>query len=311
MNRRKLVWVVSALLLWSGSGCGAGDEGPGGGACLPGLVSPCPCPDGSSGRSTCDAAGNPGLCACGAAALPQPITSPGAPTATGQPASATDPAADTGVATTDPAATDSAMTEAGSAGAPAPAEDPAIEEPVAVGDGVEVPATDHCAAVADWDPAWAEFEEEVLRLTNEARAAGATCGELGPFEPAGPLVMSPELRCAARLHSQDMGQQGYFDHDSPDGRTPFDRMSAAGYSGGGGGENIAMGQPTPADVVAGWMDSPGHCSNIMQPGFTEIGIGYWAGAADNPWFNSNVLWTQNFGAPGFGGGACPLPPPWC
>lgn len=182
-------------------------------------------------------------------------------------------------------------------------------------DGAGLPATAHCEDVSDWDPIWAQFEEEVLLLTNEARALGATCGNQGKFQAAEPLAVNAELRCAARLHSQDMGERGYFDHDTPEGVSPFDRMNEAGYVGRLMGENIAKGQQSPAEVVDGWMNSPGHCSNIMNGRFTEIGIGYWQGESDNQWFNGNRLWTQNLGAPGgggnAGGGQCPFGPPWC
>jgi uncharacterized protein YkwD len=164
--------------------------------------------------------------------------------------------------------------------------------------GDEVPEGATCAATEDWDPAWVEFEEEVLRLTNEARAEGADCGSMGTFGPADPLTMSPILRCSARLHSMDMGEEGYFAHDSQDGRSPFDRMADAGYMGRQMGENIAKGQQNPAEVVAGWIDSDGHCSNIMNDGYTEIGVGYWEGEPENMFFNGNKLWTQNFGSPG-------------
>jgi len=174
-----------------------------------------------------------------------------------------------------------------------------------------VPASEHCAPAAEWDPMWAQFEEEVLLLTNEARAMGATCGDKGSFGPAGPLVMNGQLRCSARLHSQDMGEAGYFAHDSQNGDDPFDRMSAAGYSGRLMGENIAKGQQSPAEVVDGWMNSPGHCTNIMNDGFSDIGIGYWEGEAESQWFNGNKLWTQNFGASAGGGGSCSFGPPWC
>ncbi len=74
-----------------------------------------------------------------------------------------------------------------------------------------------------------------------------------------------------------MGEENYFSHDSPGGPCGndfVDRVEAAGYTGWMTlGENIAAGQTTPQEVVAGWMDSDGHCSNIMEPAFTEIGVG--------------------------------------
>jgi uncharacterized protein YkwD len=124
--------------------------------------------------------------------------------------------------------------------------------------------------------------------------------------------MNAELRCSARRHSKDMGVLGYFAHDSQNGDNPFDRMSAAGYTGRLMGENIAKGQQTPEEVVDGWLNSPGHCANIMNDGFSDIGVGYWEGEADNQWFNGNKLWTQNFGAPSGGGaGGCPWGPQFC
>jgi uncharacterized protein YkwD len=93
----------------------------------------------------------------------------------------------------------------------------------------------------------------------------------------------------------------YFAHDGLDGSDPGDRMTAAGYVGRTWGENIAKGQQTPEQVVQGWMDSDGHCSNIMNGGFNLIGVGYFAGMGSNPRFNSELYWTQNFGASGGSG----------
>ena len=168
----------------------------------------------------------------------------------------------------------------------------------------EVPATAYCAPVSSWDPSWTAWEEEVLALVNERRAAGASCGSEGSFGPAGPLTMNPNLRCSARLHSMDMAQNDYFDHYSLDGRDPFDRMADAGYTGGTMGENIASGQMSPQDVMNGWMGSDGHCANIMNASFTEIGVGYYeiAGTGSGWYGGGSRLWTQNFGAPSTWGG---------
>jgi uncharacterized protein YkwD len=163
--------------------------------------------------------------------------------------------------------------------------------------GDAVPTGAHCAGVATWDPAWEAFEEDVLRLTNETRARGADCGEEGRFGATTPLTMNPMLRCSSRLHSQDMGEREFFDHTNLDGVDPFDRMMEAGYRGSAMGENIAMGQQSPEEVVEGWTESDGHCANMLSPMFTELGVGYWEGESDNRFFNGNKLWTQNFGRP--------------
>jgi uncharacterized protein YkwD len=88
-----------------------------------------------------------------------------------------------------------------------------------------------------------------------------------------------------------MAVNGYFDHTSPDGRSPFDRMRAAGYAGNLMGENIAAGQPTPAAVMDAWMHSPGHRANILNCQFTEIGVGV-SSRAGSPY---RIYWTQDFG----------------
>jgi uncharacterized protein YkwD len=144
----------------------------------------------------------------------------------------------------------------------------------------------------DGDSPEAIAEEQVLDLVNEARAAGHDCGVEGVFPPTTPLVMEAHLRAAARAHSLDMATRAFFEHTNPDGDGPLERIEAAGYTGWTMlGENIAAGQPTAEIVVAGWLDSDGHCANIMSPDFTEIGVGY-ASVAGSPYTH---YWTQDFG----------------
>jgi uncharacterized protein YkwD len=166
-----------------------------------------------------------------------------------------------------------------------PQPDDGLDEDIASHD--DVPSNVYCSAVADWDAAWSAFEDEVLELVNDHRAAGADCASAGTFGPAEPVTMNGALRCAARNHAMDMGTRDYFDHYTPEGLGPAGRLDEAGYGGSTWGENIAWGYATPADVVSGWMASPGHCANIMRSQFTETGIGYYEGS----------LWTQTFGRP--------------
>jgi uncharacterized protein YkwD len=162
----------------------------------------------------------------------------------------------------------------------------------------DVPPGDHCASVAIWPAESAAFEEEVLRLTNEARAKGHDCDTKGNFGPAGPLTMEPHLRCSARLHTLYMTSTGNFSHTESNGSQPEDRMTAAGYVWSYSAENIAAGQQTPEDVVQAWLDSDGHCRNIMIPELVHIGIGYALGALKQSWGSVQApYWTQNFGAP--------------
>jgi uncharacterized protein YkwD len=124
-------------------------------------------------------------------------------------------------------------------------------------------------------------EAQVLALVNKERAS-AGCGA---------LTVNPILVAVARAHSKDMAVRGYFDHNSPDGKSPFDRMRDAGYKGGLMGENIAAGQPTPAAVMDAWMKSPGHRANILNCGYKVIGIGVYS-LASSPY---RIYWTQDFG----------------
>jgi hypothetical protein len=148
-----------------------------------------------------------------------------------------------------------------------------------------------CGPAASWPDAWVGFEDAALAETNRYRAMGASCdGEAFPPVPA--LEMDETLRISARLHSSDMGERAFFDHDNPDGLDPFDRMAAVGFEGAAPwGENIAAGQTTPEEVVRGWMDSPGHCRNIMDGGYRVLGMGY-AFVEGSPFGH---YWTQNFG----------------
>jgi uncharacterized protein YkwD len=82
----------------------------------------------------------------------------------------------------------------------------------------------------------------------------------------------------------------FYSHTSPDGSQPWDRAAAAGSRRRTIGENIACGQRSPAEVVEGWMNSPGHRANILKPDFTHIGIGFAGGG------QMGTYWTQLFGA---------------
>jgi uncharacterized protein YkwD len=105
------------------------------------------------------------------------------------------------------------------------------------------------------------------------------------------VVANEQLRAAARAHSLDMGTRNYFDHNTPEGTTPFQRIAAAGYTGSPQGENIAAGNATAAATMTQWMNSPGHCRNIMNPQYRALGVGY-ARVAGSRYTH---YWTQNFG----------------
>ncbi|MFC5733096.1 CAP domain-containing protein [Cytobacillus gottheilii] len=119
------------------------------------------------------------------------------------------------------------------------------------------------------------FEQQVLDLTNAERAKYGV--------PA--LKLDTELSKVAREKSNDMKAKGYFDHNSPTYGSPFDMMKQFGISYKTAGENIAMGQRSPQEVVTAWMNSEGHRKNILNANFTHLGVGH---VADGNY------WTQMF-----------------
>ncbi|MEJ6020642.1 CAP domain-containing protein [Ramlibacter sp. PS4R-6] len=133
---------------------------------------------------------------------------------------------------------------------------------------------------------------KVLALTNEARAHPRTCGDKA-FDAAPAVRWNPQLERAAAQHAQDMAAHAYLDHRGRDGSTPAQRITRAGYRWRGVGENVASGQTTPQDVVADWLRSPGHCANLMNPDYSEMGVAY--GVNMNA--EAVVFWAQAFGKP--------------
>lgn len=119
------------------------------------------------------------------------------------------------------------------------------------------------------------FEKKVVDLTNAERAK----------QGLKPLTLDVQLSKVARIKSQDMHDKNYFDHNSPTYGSPFDMMKSFGISYKSAGENIAMGQTTPEQVVQAWMNSAGHRANILNSSYTHIGVGYVA---------SGNYWTQQF-----------------
>ncbi len=117
-----------------------------------------------------------------------------------------------------------------------------------------------------------------LELVNDVRARGARCGERS-FGPAPPVRLSETLASVAFGHAADMARHDYFEHEDLAGHSPADRVRAVGYREKLVGENIAYGPKSAEEVVQGWLDSPGHCENIMDPRFAEMGIAYAAGQA--------------------------------
>lgn len=128
----------------------------------------------------------------------------------------------------------------------------------------------------------APYPEEELRLLINAERTSRGLA---------PLAFDALLAQVAEAHSQDMIDRNFFDHINPDGLDPGDRVANAGYSASTWGETIGAGYTTPAAMLSGWMNSPGHRGILLSPNFTEIGLGYVTGGAYGHY------WTAVFARP--------------
>lgn len=125
----------------------------------------------------------------------------------------------------------------------------------------------------------------ILSLVNGHRASGATCGS--EYKPSvGDLAWDDALALAAANHSNDMQQKNYFSHTGLNGSSFSERVESAGFDGSPVGENIASGYQTEQAVIEGWINSEGHCVNIMSANATHIGVARSAEGA---------LWTMVLG----------------
>jgi uncharacterized protein YkwD len=137
-----------------------------------------------------------------------------------------------------------------------------------------------------------KLADRALQLVNDVRAHGARCGER-TFGPAPPMRLSDTLGTVAFGHANDMARHNYFEHEDLTGHSPADRVRAVGYREKLVGENIAYGPKSAEEVVQGWLESPGHCENIMDPRFAEMGIAFAAGQSAR----RGLFWVQLLVAP--------------
>jgi uncharacterized protein YkwD len=131
-----------------------------------------------------------------------------------------------------------------------------------------------------------------LQLVNQVRARGTKCGGHS-FGPVPPVTLSGTLGGVAFGHAADMAEHNYFEHEDLTGRSPADRVRAVGYREKLVGENIAYGPKSAEEVVQGWLESSGHCENIMDARFAEMGIAFAAGRSAK----RGLYWVQLLAAP--------------
>ena len=137
-----------------------------------------------------------------------------------------------------------------------------------------------------------ELEARVIGLVNDARRRARRCGDR-LMAAAPPVRANAKLRATAAAHAGDMAGLSYFSHTGSDGSQVAERARRSGYAWRTVGENIAAGQMTADAAMQGWLKSPSHCANLMQPGYTEMGLAF----AVNPQSESGVYWVQVFGLP--------------
>jgi uncharacterized protein YkwD len=129
-----------------------------------------------------------------------------------------------------------------------------------------------------------DFADTVMTLVNDERTA-AGCPALTPNDT---------LIQAARAHSQDMALHRFVEHTGSDGRTPAQRVQAAGYQFRIVAENVAAGRLTSESAVQGWMESPEHRTNILNCALRDTGVGVVEAPDD---LTYGIYWTQLFATP--------------
>ena len=142
------------------------------------------------------------------------------------------------------------------------------------------------------DQCMSDNDKEMLTQVNNARSQARNCGTAN-YKATVALSWNCTLEAVADEHNSDMGDHNFFSHTGSDGLSVGDRVTNAGYNWSAAGENIAAGQPTIDAAMKAWLDSPGHCANIMSTSYTEIGAAsYTVSGSDY-----SIYWTQVFARP--------------
>ena len=144
-----------------------------------------------------------------------------------------------------------------------------------------------CTNADDWPDQWHQRAQRLVDAVNERRQAPAECnGEA--LESAGSVEMDESLVEAARCHALDMGENRFFSHEGSDGSFEVDRANDAGFSGAYVGENLAAGIRDVDAVVDAWIESEGHCINLMHAPYRETGVAF----VD---IGGERFWVQKYG----------------
>jgi uncharacterized protein YkwD len=126
-----------------------------------------------------------------------------------------------------------------------------------------------------------DYEQELISLINQSRQKKGL-RSLKPSRLVGEV---------ARAHSRAMSAGNFFSHIDPDGSGPKERLARAGYVWKAFGENIGCGQDSPGKLLDTWMRSASHRETILEPAYSEIGIGLVRGG------ECRIYWTALFVRP--------------
>jgi uncharacterized protein YkwD len=114
--------------------------------------------------------------------------------------------------------------------------------------------------------------EDALRRVNEARVHGATCPSAHALATAAPVRWSDSLASAAQVQAHEMALLRRMGHLDSGNRGLGERLRAQGYRFSSAVENVAVGYPSLDDVVVAWLESEGHCENLMNVSVLEVGV---------------------------------------
>ncbi|MDQ6639835.1 MAG: CAP domain-containing protein [Pseudomonadota bacterium] len=134
-----------------------------------------------------------------------------------------------------------------------------------------------------------------MRRLNELRVGGVTCGARD-LVTAAPLSWSDSLAAAAQLQSREMALLDRMGHRDREDRALAQRLRALGYRFSAAVENVAVGYPSLDDVVAAWLESEGHCDNLMNAAVLEFGLACMDGRSSGA-PEDRRYWTLVLGAP--------------
>ena len=172
--------------------------------------------------------------------------------------------------------------------------DPPGEDPTPPSDPDPTPPSDPDPTPPsdDTDEPQSDMATQMLALVNNARSTGYDCGRYGYFDRTTDLELDSSLNQAAKVQADHLANRSLFGHVGPGGNTASDRVSATDYNGFFQGENVAAGQDSVEEVVQGWLESDGHCRNIMNPNAREMGAAATNGESYGKSPDGSITWYR-------------------